>query len=395
LKPDASKALLVIALSSRPYVEAAKQAGFRVVAIDAFADRQTHDLTERLIVVDYNERGFNAAMMMAVIDGLNVAEYCGMIYGSGFEAQPALLQYIADRIPLIGNTAENVAAVKTPSIFFATLTRLGIPHPPLKNACLTDSPIDDIQNVYIRKLVGGSGGIHIQPIYGNPSSPNYYDQQYLAGKPVSLLFLAHKGLVKVVGFNEQWLNPAASLPFRYGGAVSNIKLAKNVEMQLVQVAQKLTREFNLKGLNSLDAILKNDVAYVLEINPRLSATFDLYPDKAVNILRHIQACQPEMIQPGLLCGSPSALTAMNICHAHAIVYASSDVAISTDFDWPEWATDTPLGMTYIEAQQPVCTVLSTAENSEAAKQLAQSRVKILLKSLSKNNLAENNKVSLN
>jgi predicted ATP-grasp superfamily ATP-dependent carboligase len=86
---------------------------------------------------------------------------------------------------------------------------------------------------------------------------------------------------------------------------------------------------------------------------------------------------------------------MKVCHAHAIVYAPDALAISADFDWPEWATDTPLDMTYMEAQQPVCTVAAMGENSEAAKQLAQSRVKILLKSLSKNNLAENNKVSLN
>jgi predicted ATP-grasp superfamily ATP-dependent carboligase len=265
----------------------------------------------------------------------------------------------------------------------------------LKNACLTDSPIDGYQNIYIRKLVGGSGGTHIQPINGNPSSPDYYAQQYLEGKPVSLFFLASEGLVEVLGFNEQWLNPAASLPFRYGGAVSNIKLAKNVEVQLVQAAQKLTQAFNLKGLNSLDAIIKNDDAYILEINPRLSATFDLYPDKAANILRHIQACQSEIIQSGLICGSPNVLTAIKVCHAHAIVYAPNALAVSADFDWPEWVTDTPLDITYMEAQKPVCTVAAMAENSEAAKQLAQSRVKILLKSLSKNNLAENNKVSLN
>jgi predicted ATP-grasp superfamily ATP-dependent carboligase len=323
---------------------------------------------------------------MTVIDGLNVADYCGVIYGSGFEAQPALLQFVADRIPLIGNDSVNVATIKTPNIFFAALTRLGIPHPPLKNERFTDISTDDgVQKKYIRKLVGGSSGVHIQPINRYPPSPDYYDQQYLEGSSVSLLFLASEGFVEVLGFNEQWLNPTASLSFRYGGAVSNIKLTKSVETQLVLAAQKLTQAFNLKGINSLDAILKNDVAYVLEINPRLSATFDLYPGKAVNILRHIQACQPEM-----LCSSPATLEVMSVNYAHAIVYAPVALGIPADFDWPEWSTDTPLNMIYIEAQQPVCTVLATGESGETAKQLAQSRVKILLKLLT-----ENNKVSLN
>lgn len=363
------------------------------MAIDAFADRQTNDLAERVIIVDFDERGFDAAMMMAIINGLDATDYYGVIYGSGFEAQPELLQDIANRIPLFGNDPTKIAAVKSPDNFFAALTELKILHPPLKNARGTDNRVDDyLHKKYIRKLVGGSGGIHIQPINGYPPSADYYDQQYLEGKPVSLLFLAEEGSVEVVGFNEQWHNPTAFQPFRYGGAVSNIPLATDIKAQFVQAAQKLTQVFKLKGLNSLDAIVQNDVVYVLEINPRLSATFDLYPGKAANILRHIQACLSEMIQSGMTLSrmidsyqATLAAISVNDAHAHAIVYTPDALAISADFDWPEWATDTPLNMTYIEAQRPVCTVLATGENSEAAKQLAQSRVKILLKSLTENN----------
>lgn len=378
MKPDVTQALLVIALSSRPYVEAAKLAGLRVIAIDAFADRQTLASAQRVIIVNHDAHGFKADMMRSVIDSLDAKDYWGVIYGSGLEAQPALLQYIADSMPLIGNDPANVYAVKTPDIFFSALAKWAIPHPPSKDCCPTEQQSQPVSKKTIRKLTGGSGGMHIQ--YTNDQLParGYYDQQYVDGDAVSLLFQACDGRVEVLGFNGQWLYPSASTPFRYGGAVSNIPLAPEIKMQFLLAAQKLTGEFKLKGLNSLDAIVKNGVVYVLEINPRLSATFDLYPAKANNIVRHIQACQRKAL-------SENVLTAVHtLHHAHAIVYAPHALTIPTAFDWPAWATDIPSDGS-IGAQQPVCTVLATAKSSQGAKQLAQSRVKMLLESITEFN----------
>lgn len=378
----------MIALSSRPYVEAAKQAGFRVAAIDAFADRQSLASAERVFIVDHDEHGFNTDMMMSVIDGLDTKDYWGVIYGSGFEAQPALLQSIADRIPLIGNDPASIAAIKTPGIFFAALTKWAIPHPSLRAWCPTGQLNPAVPKKMVRKLTGGSGGTHIQYSKRPQHVSNYYDQEYVEGDSVSLLFLACHGQVQVIGFNEQWLDPSASTPFRYGGAVSNISLSPEIKAQFLLTAHRLTEEFKLKGLNSLDAIVKNGVVYVLEINPRLSATFDLYPAKVVNIVRHIQACQSEVRNENVLTAGH------HLHHAHAIVYAPDALAIPTAFDWPAWATDISRdGL--IEPQQPVCTVLATAKSSQAARQLAQSRVKMLLESITEINQVKANAPSKN
>ena len=67
---------------------AARRAGYMVSAVDAFADKQTLALADKVIVVDYDEHGFNAAAMLNAVHALNVKQYVGFIYGSGFEAQP-------------------------------------------------------------------------------------------------------------------------------------------------------------------------------------------------------------------------------------------------------------------------------------------------------------------
>ena len=62
-----NKSILIIALSARPFVVAARRAGYIVTAIDAFADKQTLDLADKVVVVDYGEHGFNAAATLNAV----------------------------------------------------------------------------------------------------------------------------------------------------------------------------------------------------------------------------------------------------------------------------------------------------------------------------------------
>jgi predicted ATP-grasp superfamily ATP-dependent carboligase len=383
----AHKTLLVIALCSRPFVTAAHSAGFNVAAIDGFADRETRALAQQVSVVAFNERGFAADALMTAVHMLDPADYMGFIYGAGFEAQPELLQAIAKIIPLIGNDPAAISRLKSVQ-FFSTLTDLDIPHPRTflqsEKENVTSRHLNPpIAQKIVRKLIGGSGGTHIQyddlPSSGQVSDEHYH-QELIAGTPVSLLFIAHERRIEIIGFNEQWLSPSVAMPFRYGGAVNHIALSAAVKQQLIRAAAQLTIEYDLKGLNSLDAILRQEKAcmqeqvYVLELNPRLSASFDLYSDKVTHLMRHIDACQYVSLQVLSEVEEP-------VNRAHAIVYAATGIFIPEDFDWPEWATDTPSQLNgnrfYIAADAPICTVLALSNSSHEAKRLAISRVKMM------------------
>jgi predicted ATP-grasp superfamily ATP-dependent carboligase len=374
---------LIIALSARPFVEAAVRAGYSVTAIDAFADAQTVALAEQSIVVGYCQQGFDAEVLFAAVSALELSQFAGWVYGSGFESQPALLHRISTLLPLIGNSAEAVAKVKTPAIFFTALRQLNIKYPKIYSALPDDGAAGD----YLIKLAGGCGGTHIKPSHADfyELPGNYYFQQKIDGRPVSLLFIADDNDIELVGFNEQWLNPCAESPYRYGGAVSNVKLTPSVQQQLISAAKKLTDEFGLMGLNSLDAIVQLEDAhavddqderiFILEINPRLSATVDLYAHTQQNLFkRHVQACLPRY-------GSDRAIQGENesqvLCKAHAIVYVDTDTEIMTSIVWPDWVVDNPVQSARglkITAGEPVCTVIACAASASAAKELAQARV---------------------
>lgn len=347
--------------------------------IDAFADKQTVELAEQIVVVKYGRYGFEADALLGALLQLDLSQFLACIYGSGFEAQPNLLENIVKHVPVIGNTAETVAILKKIPDFFSVLAQLNVKHPPWLKAL----SISHDANTYLRKFAGGSGGTHIARVTSHESAllDNEYYQQHLNGRSVSLLFIANGVQVQIVGFNELWLNPCEEMPFRYGGAVSNIVLVQGVRAQLIDAAEKLTLALGLLGLNSLDAIVQDEIVYVLEVNPRLSATVDLYDNTQHNLLdQHVQVCMAPFKhgKTSLECKLQGLLAQR--AKAHAVVYASADIEIAPTFDWPGWVVDTPsesMWATKILAQAPVCTVIAEAADAESAKKLVITRVKMV------------------
>ena len=358
---------------------AARRAGYSVAAIDAFLDKQTVASADVALLVEYGCDGFNADAMLAAVNTLDVGQYLGFVYGSGFEAQPELLEKIAESIPLIGNAAATVTSVKTPANFFAALQQHGITYPAVFNVLPVHDCLENIATVYLKKFARGCGGTHITVVSAKnlALSDDWYYQRKITGRSISLLFVAHGRGIEVVGFNEQWVDPFESMPFRYGGAVSNIALSDEIKVKLVDAAEKLTLAFGLVGLNSLDAMVRDGVAYMLEINPRLSATVDLYEDE--NLLeRHVRACIDDLsFEHVPVSKALNPRTESILSKAHAIVYASADVLIASDFDWPVWVVDSPLSNMQVRAGEPICTVIAVADSADEAKQLVHIRVKML------------------
>ncbi len=374
---------------------------------------QVVELADKIIVVKYDEFGLNANDLLAALNSLNLTMFMGFVYGSGFEAQPDLLQTTALKIPLIGNLPATIAAVKNVDKFFSALQRLDIKHPDVFKVL----PADADSVVYLRKTVGGCGGAHIKFASAEGAKPadsavddkrggECYYQQWIDGKSVSLLFVANGRQVEIIGFNEQWVSATKDTPFRYGGAASHVELSQDVRMQLFKAAEQLTEFFGLRGLNSLDAIVKsgeyalymqegldkleklNKQVYVLEINPRLSATVDLYtnmdnvPDVYLsdNLLdKHIQASlNPHKLANNCFQDYLRHQGATSTSKAHAVVYAESDIEAAAVISWPSawknWLVDNPSRPLQIFAGEPVCTVIAFADDAKKAKRLVQNRV---------------------
>ena len=353
--------MLIAAISSRPFVKAAVTAGYAVVALDVFADVDTQRSAEQVYKIDYANNGFDAKHFEATLDQIDTSDMQGFAYGSGFEAQPDLLACVAKHLPLIGNAPEVVRKLKDASYFFGVLDSLAIPHPEVSFSLLANA------EGWICKEDGGSGGAHVLNAVTNQDLPKgQYFQRVIDGTPISMLFAANGTEIKVIGFNQQWVAPIADKPYRYGGIVGNANLPLDIKQSLQEAAKKITMAFGLRGLNSLDVIWQSGQYWVLEINPRLSSTLDLYQSKGSNLFAlHVQAVSGDLSRFPVISSRSK---------ARNVLYAAQDVVISEDLVWPDWVADIPMALTEIPQHQPICTVLAEADLAVEAQALVVERL---------------------
>jgi predicted ATP-grasp superfamily ATP-dependent carboligase len=365
IQPDQPDLIVVIAACARPYVIAAAQSGYNIAAFDMFHDADTRRFCVHSARVKYADGGFDAHDLLHQLSVLDVSRVQGVTYGSGFEGQPELLAEIAKKIPLLGNTPETLEQVKNPKHFFPLLDTLQIAHPEI--SLHAPSP----QDGWLIKSAGGSGGTHIRQAWQDIKLDDYF-QCEVTGRSISVLFLADGNNIQAIGYNEQWCSTSTDMPYRYGGAVSRIELPIEITTAMDEAARKITAAVGLKGLNSADFILTEHGLLLLEINPRLSATLDLYqiPDL---FERHVQACRGKLT---------ALLDQSDIqAKAHCILYASQRLHIPEDFVWPEWSADIPHAGP-IQQHAPVCTAFGQAPLAEDAKSQAFARMRELEAQLS-------------
>ena len=109
--------------------------------------------------------------------------------------------------------------------------------------------------------------------------------------------------------------------------------------------------------------------YVLEINPRISASFELYEriNPGLNLVdAHIRVCEGERLSDIQLSDSQS---------AYLIVYAKDDCLISEHLVWPTWVKDKPEALRQISKHEPICSVYADAgESDDSLYSLLQRRV---------------------
>lgn len=364
--PNHTHTYLIAAPSARVYALNAVALGHRVIALDAFADQETRALAQCCYVVKTQGDGsLDVADFKRVFSklasSLNVSQMDGFLYGSWFDAAPELLDWVAEQMPVIGNAADVLRAVKAFD-FFAVLDTLGILHP---EVCLH---LPENNAHWLAKKLSGSGGLHIT----RGGQGDYY-QQEIIGTPVSLLFAADGKTCQPIGFNQQFVSSTPNFPYRYAGGVGNVQLPTNIAQQFLSAAQKLTMHYGLRGINSLDAMLAGDALYILELNPRLSASFAFYPNLLPSLLDvHLQACAGHLMAPQANTGAV----------AQRIVYAEKALEIAPDFSWSAWVADIPVAENAgegvkISQNAPICSVRAEAKSAEAAQNLALQRVKRL------------------
>jgi predicted ATP-grasp superfamily ATP-dependent carboligase len=121
-------------------------------------------------------------------------------------------------------------------------------------------------------------------------------QKYISGKPCSFSFVTDGRDCLVLGITEQ-LTVARSYTgrdFGYGGSLFPLESGdqKKLFETVVDIARWLTAHYGLRGLNGVDFILHGEDCWVIEVNPRYSASMELF-EQAYGfpmVKLHVLAC---------------------------------------------------------------------------------------------------------
>ena len=350
-----TETVLVAALSGRGLAASARRAGYLPLVADAFGDSDTaeHAVAARC-VADAARIGFRAKPVFAALAALESAVATlpiGLVLGSGFEDRPKLIAALSRRYRLIGNGAETVTRAKSPSGLFALLDTLGIAHPATQLA-----PPKDARG-WLSKRIGGSGGTHVVPASSAESSPRRYFQRCLAGVPHSVLAVAASDGVHIGGISRQWTVGSGPRPYRYGGAVGPVQLPPAVDAAMRAAVARVSSALDLVGLVAFDFILAGDEPFLIEVNPRPSATLDVFDDAdGALFAAHLAACA----------GRPPQLPVQQGVRAAAILYADQGPLTAAPLAWPDWAADRPAPGTRVPRYRPIATVFAAEATAEAA-----------------------------
>ncbi len=361
--------ILIAAQSGRALAAAARRAGEDVVVADFFGDLDTRRLARWLHLPGNLKAGIERAGLRDAI--ADVGPLDGIVYGAGFEHDPALLRDLAGLAPLVGNTPETVAAAKDPFGLAALLSRLGLPHPAVAE---TPSPGID----FLCKRRGGAGGTHIRRAEARTVvTKSCYFQAIATGRPLSALFVANGHGARVVGLSRQWTAPTGAVPFRYGGCAGPAVVPARLARMIAEACTALAVSLGLVGLNSLDMLVEGDEFTILEINPRPGATLDVFDGMTRGIPLwewHRRAVDGELprASPTLRVGGRAA----------AILYAEEAIEMPPAVHWDSWVADVPAPRSAISAGAPICTILAEADDVDAAERLVRTRSATLRRRLS-------------
>ena len=353
--------ILIIGATARAAAFSASRAGLRPRCMDLFADS---DLAERWPVVRFDpDRDADDLERIAGIFGCP-----HWLYTGSMEARPELVERLSRIGRLLGNGPEVLRRVRDPWLISRSLGAAGLPTPKLRTSTEGAGP----SGRWLRKSRSSAGGMGVAwadaPSDG-PGSGDYY-QEFIEGETHSALFVADGEAARLIGTALQLPGPEHA-PFLYGGNIAPWPIGDALE-KVRRAGQVLSTDFGLIGLFGIDFILKDDDPWTVDVNPRYTASVELYEAvfKRPLLADHIRAClndeageRPQPIHDAYVRGK-------------SIVYAPRRFTFpgwrTTDWRHEDYETppaaDLPAEGTVIEAGEPVMTLFCASRTAEQCRE---------------------------
>lgn len=241
--------------------------------------------------------------------------------------------------------------VTRPDVLFPLLQEQGIAIPQWRTSDRTPGA-----GRWLRKRMQSSGGtgVHLWSEKLQSESPrdsipsDVYFQQWLEGTAASATFLASpirkpsaesESCATLLGVSAQLCGVAAlnACEFQFCGNAGPIRPTRDLRRQLQRMGEVVAENWVMNGVFGIDFILHHDTAFLIEINPRITASHEIHEWSNPELRGHVSLhLSPEQTIHALHRSSSSADTSVAGGHhrwarsLRLIIYAASDVVVDPD-----------------------------------------------------------------
>jgi uncharacterized protein len=282
--PVVSDPLLIVGASGRAAAESAGRAGFVPLVVDAFGDDDTRRAAACRIDVAYPKK---------LVDESEYFPPADWIYVGGLENSPAIVDRLSIQRRLLGVGGPALRRVRDPAALRAELAVEGVRFPEIR----TDSIGIRTDGTWLLKCRRSAGGLGVSVFSGNSLSQidgSRYFERRIEGPCYGATFLGNGRESRLVGVVEQFVvDSDPRRPFLFGGAVGPIDLSDAMRARLGILGGQTASRFGLSGLFGIDFILESDDIWMLEVNPRYTASVELLEHALDRHLigDHVRACR--------------------------------------------------------------------------------------------------------
>jgi predicted ATP-grasp superfamily ATP-dependent carboligase len=353
-EPEMSS-LLILGASARAAAQAAARLGLRTYCGDLFCD------------ADLPDNAVGQVARRFPRDLLEIAERSPTgpwLYTGGLENYPGIVTRISRRHELLGTLPEELRRVRDPFGLQALLGRAGLLFPETRRF---DAGMP-LEGRWLVKHRRSSGGLKVH-VWSKQSLPGrgWYSQRRVEGLPVGALYVAASGRASLLGVSEQILTRVGSRPFQYAGSIGPIELSPTQHQAVVEVGNLLAKEFDLRGLFGVDLVLAANGVWVIEVNPRYTASVEVL-ERAIGfnpIDVQFAACRQQRLPDGER--RAARLVGKLVVYAdRAQTITAETVEALLDWNrgqaWPVVA-DVPRAGTTVELGRPLLTVFAEADDA--------------------------------
>lgn len=397
--------LIIAGASVRSLAQSAIRDGLRPLCVDQFGDADLRGLLQKLrgSVDNFRRIQTYSEVPEAVAD---VSANVPVIVAGGLESNIGVITQLRGQRPVLTSPDRVMRQLTDPDSLFPVLVEAGCEVPRYLSNRRSDrrgllSAQEAMQIRWLSKTTDGSGGLGVTfaaPAAAEwPSTEDKYYQEFIDGIPLSATFYRAgpqsaqaAGSLELLGCALQ-LSGCSELNapgFAYCGNAGPVLVSGNLQKRLEKIGECIAEHWAIRGLVGVDVVVRDGRPYVVEVNPRLTASHELHELRRPSLLGHISMQIAAFAENDVKTRTRSAGSNGSEPLIRCVVYAASGFRMTADQEaamlslWRDpvtkvrniWLADIPAAGSRVDQGTPFCSIYLPL-NKELASDMVQETLK--------------------